>query len=65
MYIDTHVHLNADQYEEDVDEVITRALEAGVTKMVVIGFDRKTINRAMELTETLSVHIRCCRLASG
>ena len=30
MYIDTHVHLNADQYEEDVDEVITRALEAGV-----------------------------------
>ena len=51
MYIDTHVHLNADQYEEDVDEVITRALDAGVTKMVVIGFDRKTINRAMELTE--------------
>ena len=26
MYIDTHVHLNADQYENDVDEVITRAL---------------------------------------
>ena len=51
MYIDTHVHLNADQYEEDVDEVITRALDAGVTKMVVIGFDRKTINRAMELTD--------------
>lgn len=51
MYIDTHVHLNADQYEGDVDEVITRALEAGVSKMVVIGFDRKTINKAMELTE--------------
>ena len=43
MYIDTHVHLNADQYEEDVDEVIQRALEAGVEKMVVVGFDRKTI----------------------
>ncbi len=51
MFIDTHVHLNADQYEEDVDEVIHRALEAGVEKMVVIGFDRKTILRAMELTE--------------
>lgn len=51
MYIDTHVHLNADQYENDVDEVISRALEAGVEKMVVIGFDRKTIVRAMELTE--------------
>lgn len=51
MYIDTHVHLNADQYEADVAEVIERALEAGVEKMVVVGFDRKTINKAMELTE--------------
>lgn len=51
MFIDTHVHLNADQYEDDVEEVIERALEAGVTKMVVIGFDRKTIQKAMELTE--------------
>ncbi|MEK4405666.1 TatD family hydrolase [Sporosarcina sp. resist] len=51
MYIDTHVHLNADQYEEDIDEVIQRAQEAGVDKMVVVGFDRKTILKAMELTE--------------
>ena len=51
MFIDTHVHLNADQYENDVDEVIARALEAGVEKMVVVGFDRKTIDKAMELTE--------------
>ena len=51
MFIDTHVHLNADQYEEDVEEVIERAREAGVTKMVVVGFDRKTITKAMELVE--------------
>ena len=51
MYIDTHVHLNADQYEEDINEVIQRAQEAGVDKMVVVGFDRKTILKAMELTE--------------
>ena len=50
MFIDTHVHLNADQYEEDLQEVIQRALEAKVSKMVVVGFDRKTIERAMELT---------------
>lgn len=54
MFIDTHVHLNAEQYEEDVDAVITRALDAGVTKMVVVGFNRKTINKAMELTERYS-----------
>lgn len=50
MFIDTHVHLNADQYEEDLQEVIQRALEAKVSKMVVVGFDRKTIERAMDLT---------------
>lgn len=54
MFIDTHVHLNADQYEEDVEEVIERALEAGVSKMVVVGFDRKTIRKAMDLTERYS-----------
>ena len=50
-YIDTHVHLNADQYDEDLQEVIERALEAKVEKMIVIGFDRITIERAMKLIE--------------
>jgi len=54
MFIDTHVHLNADQYEEDLQEVIDRALEANVKKMVVIGFDRITIERAMFLVEEYS-----------
>lgn len=51
MFIDTHVHLNADQYEEDLQEVVDRALEAKVERMVVIGFDRKTIERTMQLIE--------------
>jgi TatD DNase family protein len=51
MYIDTHVHLNADQYEEDVKEVIQRAIDAKVEKMVVVGFDRVTIEKAMELAD--------------
>ncbi|MGX7594187.1 TatD family hydrolase [Planococcus plakortidis] len=51
MYIDTHVHLNADQYDEDLQDVIDRALNSKVEKMVVIGFDRKTIKRAIELAE--------------
>ncbi|WP_404460142.1 TatD family hydrolase [Sutcliffiella horikoshii] len=51
MLFDTHVHLNADQYEEDLQEVIDRAQAEKVTNMVVVGFDRKTIKRAMELVE--------------
>jgi TatD DNase family protein len=51
MLFDTHVHLNAAQYNEDLQEVIDRALEAGVTHQVVVGFDRETITRALELVE--------------
>ena len=54
MFIDTHVHLNADQYEDDLQKVINRALDANVKKMVVIGFDRITIERAMKLVEEYS-----------
>ncbi|MBS4198002.1 TatD family hydrolase [Lederbergia citri] len=49
MLFDTHVHLNDDQYAEDMDEVIARAKNAGVEYMVVVGFDRKTIEKALEI----------------
>lgn len=52
MLFDTHVHLNVHQFQEDKKEVIQRAKEAGVTNMVVVGFDRETIPSAIELAET-------------
>lgn len=52
MLFDTHVHVNAEQFNEDLEDVIERAKEAGVDNMVVVGFDRPTIIRAMELIET-------------
>jgi TatD DNase family protein len=51
MLFDTHTHLNAEQFEEDYKEVIERAREAGVSKMVVVGFDQPTIKKAMALIE--------------
>lgn len=51
MLFDTHVHLNAEQFEEDLEEVIERAKSVGVSNVVVVGFDRPTILRAMELIE--------------
>ncbi len=51
MLFDTHVHLNAEQYNEDLTEVINRALDEGVSEMVVVGFDRPTIEKAMKLCE--------------
>jgi len=37
--IDSHVHLNHRDYRKDFDAVLRRALDAGVTGMVNIGFD--------------------------
>jgi len=51
MFFDTHAHLNAEQYNEDLQEVIDRALDEGISNIVVVGFDRPTIEKAMELTE--------------
>ena len=51
MLIDTHTHLNADQFADDVHETIERARANGISPMIVVGFDHKTIDRAMELVE--------------
>ncbi len=51
MLFDTHVHLNAEQYKEDLEEVIERAQSEGVDTVVVVGFDRPTIKKAMELAD--------------
>lgn len=47
MLFDTHSHLNAEQFEEDLQEVIVRMKEAGVTYTVVVGFDEVTIKRRL------------------
>lgn len=49
MYIDTHVHLNNDRLASHIDEVISDAFKQGVTKMVVVGYDVKTSQKAIEL----------------
>jgi TatD DNase family protein len=51
MLFDTHAHLNAVQYNEDLQEVIDRAISEDVSHIVVVGFDRPTIARAIELAE--------------
>jgi TatD DNase family protein len=51
MLFDTHVHLNVNQFDEDREEVIERALSKGVTQMTVVGFDRETIPTAISLAE--------------
>lgn len=52
MLFDTHVHLNDLKYEADLEEVLKRAEDKGVSKMLVVGFDQRTNRRAIELAES-------------
>ncbi|MEZ5057498.1 MAG: TatD family hydrolase [Saprospiraceae bacterium] len=51
MLIDTHTHLYSEQFNEDRGEMIQRALEAGVEKMLLPNIDRASIVGMMELEE--------------
>lgn len=49
MFYDTHAHLNAEQFKENLEEVVKEAKEAGVEHINVIGFDRETNLLAQEI----------------
>ncbi|QDH21285.1 TatD family hydrolase [Saccharibacillus brassicae] len=51
MLFDTHTHMDAPEFEADRDEAMARAVEAGVTRMVNIGFNRETIPTTLALAD--------------
>lgn len=51
MLVDTHTHLDSDSFDEDRDAVIARAVEDGVTRMINVGFNEKTIKSSIALAE--------------
>ena len=42
-FIDTHAHLYLDKFEADIDQVISNAIESGVTKMFLPNIDSSTV----------------------
>lgn len=51
MFFDTHTHLNVQQFDNQVDEAITRARDNLVTHMAIVGFDTQTIQKSLEISE--------------
>ena len=54
MLIDTHCHLFKEYYD-DIDEVVERAKDAGVSMIVVNGIDRKTNEEVLELVKKYDI----------
>ena len=49
--IDTHCHLNDEALYKDLDNVVSRARQAGVEKMIVIGWDKASSELAIKIAE--------------
>ncbi len=49
--VDTHCHLDFDAYREDVGEVINRAREVGVKRILIPAIDLESSERILQLTE--------------
>ena len=49
--VDTHCHLNDEALYKDLDNVISRAKQAGVEKMIVVGWDEASSKLAIKIAE--------------
>ena len=49
--MDTHAHLDSNQFDSDRAEVIARALDAGVSTIITVGVNLESSKKAIELAE--------------
>ncbi len=47
--IDTHCHINDERFKNDIKDIVQRALDSGVKKMICVGVDLKSSNKAMQI----------------
>jgi len=50
-FIDTHCHIYYDKFNHDIEEVINRAKENNVSKIICVGVDIESSIQSLELTE--------------
>ena len=54
MLVETHAHLDYPDFAPDFDDVLRRATEAGVTRIITIGTSVESSRRAVDLAEKYS-----------
>ncbi|NOQ47440.1 MAG: YchF/TatD family DNA exonuclease [Desulfobulbaceae bacterium] len=69
--IDSHCHLDMDDYRDDLDAIITDAREAGVARIITIGIDFESSEKAVQIADrysnvfaTIGVHPHAAARAS-
>lgn len=49
---DSHCHLNDEHLLPNIEEIISRAKQAGITKLLVVGWDYESSKQAIHIAET-------------
>jgi TatD DNase family protein len=57
IFSDTHTHLYSDEFKEDREEVIQRALEAGVSRLFIPSIDSTHIDEMYQLEKQYPEHV--------
>ena len=50
-YIDTHCHLDGEEFRDDLDQVVSRAREAGVAKVLIPAIDLSSVATVAEVCQ--------------
>ena len=50
--IDTHAHIDGDEFLDDLDQVLENAKDNGITKIFIPNINMDTINRIIQLSDT-------------
>ena len=57
-FIDTHIHIDGEEFKDDLDEVVARAKEAGATQLLVPGINYNSIASIKAVCERFPDFIR-------
>jgi TatD DNase family protein len=55
-FIDTHTHLFASEFKDDIDIVVKNAINSGVSKMLLPNIDSSTTNNMLQLCNKYPQH---------
>ena len=64
-FIDTHAHLDGEEFKDDLPQVIRRAKDAGVEAVFIPGVDAASVESVMRVCRTYPAAGRGARRLAG
>ena len=53
--IDTHCHINDKKYESEIKDIVLKAIDAGVKKMICVGVDLESSEKSIQIADNFEI----------